>query len=125
MLRIKNEGWFLLRESSIRSEHITKNPKNPTTTIFKLPTSKVYRAWRFPGFEIFKFAQANGLAVVTFDPDFVDLNAMYGTPPKIVYLNTGNLTTRNVSELLTDNILKIHHYLNSESDHILELIKAP
>ena len=68
--------------------------------------------------------------MVTFDPDFVDLNAMYGTPPKIVYLNTGNLTTRNlttrnVSELLTDNILKIHHYLNSESDHILELIKAP
>lgn len=78
-----------------------------------------------PDFEIFKFARANGFAVVTFDSDFVDLNAMYGTPPKIVYLNTGNLTTRNVSELLTDNILKIHHYLNSESDHILELIKAP
>ena len=76
-------------------------------------------------FEIFQFARKNDFAVVTFDSDFVDLNAMHGTPPKIVYLNTGNLTTSNVSELLTDNILRIQHYLNSESDHILELIKAP
>jgi len=50
---------------------------------------------------------------------------MYGTPPKIVYLNTGNLTTKNISELLMDNILRINHYLDSGSDDILELIKAP
>lgn len=60
-----------------------------------------------------------------FDSDFVDLNAMHGTPPKIVYLNTGNLTTKNVTELLMDNILRIIHYLDSHSDDILELIKAP
>lgn len=50
---------------------------------------------------------------------------MQGTPPKVVYLNTGNLTTNNISELLIDNILKINHYLDSDSDDILELIKAP
>ena len=76
-------------------------------------------------FEIFQFARKNDFAVVTFDSDFVDLNAMHGTPSKIVYLNTGNLTTSNVSELLTENTLRIHHYPKSESDHILELIKAP
>ncbi len=75
--------------------------------------------------EIFEYAKNNNFAVVTFDSDFVDLNAMYGTPPKIVYLNTGNLTTNNVSELLTSNILRINHYLNSESDNILELLKSP
>jgi predicted nuclease of predicted toxin-antitoxin system len=76
-------------------------------------------------FEIFQFARENDLAVVTFDSDFVDLNAMHGTPPKIIYLNTGNLTTKNITELLMDNILRINHYLDSESDEILELIKAP
>ena len=76
-------------------------------------------------FEIFQFARENGFAVVTFDSDFVDLNAMHGTPPKIVYLNTGNLTTKNITELLMDNILRINHYLDSDSDEILELIKAP
>ena len=76
-------------------------------------------------FEIFQFARENDFAVVTFDSDFVDLNAMHGTPPKIVYLNTGNLTTNNITELLMDNILRINHYLDSDSDDILELIKAP
>ena len=76
-------------------------------------------------FEIFQFARKNDFAIVTFDSDFVDLNAMYGTPPKIVYLNTGNLSTQNTSDLLIDNMLRINHYLESDSDDILELIKAP
>jgi len=76
-------------------------------------------------YEIFQYAKNNNFAVVTFDADFVDLNTIYGTPPKIVYLNTGNLTTKSVSNLLTDNILRIHHYMKSDSDDILELIKGP
>lgn len=76
-------------------------------------------------FEIFQFAKEHDFAVVTFDSDFVDLNAMHGTPPKIVYLNTGNLTTKNITELLMGNVLRINHYLDNESDDILELIKAP
>ncbi len=76
-------------------------------------------------FEIFQFAQKNDFAVVTFDSDFVDLNALHGSPPKIIYLNTGNLTTRNISDLIMGNILTIRKYLESESDNILELIKAP
>lgn len=76
-------------------------------------------------FEIFEFAKINSFAVVTFDSDFVDLNALRGTPPKIIYLNTGNLTTQSVSELILNNLLTIQHYLNSETDDILEIIKAP
>lgn len=75
--------------------------------------------------EIFKFAKTNGFSVVTFDSDFVDLNALHGTPPKVIYLNTGNLTTQSVSALILNNLLIIQHYLNSETDDILELIKAP
>lgn len=75
--------------------------------------------------EIFQFARKETFAIVTFDSDFVDLNALYGAPPKIVYLNTGNLSTKNISELITRNIEAIRSYLDSESDDILELIKAP
>ncbi len=84
---------------------------------------------RFVGLEnesdisIFKFAERNDNEVVTFDSDFVDLDALYGTPPKIVYLNTGNLTTKNISDLLLSNSLRIQHYLNSQADEILELIR--
>jgi len=75
-------------------------------------------------FEIFQYARENRFAIVTFDSDFVDLNAMHGAPPKVIYLNTGNLTTKNISELIISNILRITHYLGSESDDILEIIKA-
>lgn len=74
--------------------------------------------------EIFDFAKNQGFTIVTFDSDFVDLNALRGVPPKIIYLNTGNLTTKNVSDLILDNLLSIQHYLKAESDNILELLKA-
>ncbi len=48
--------------------------------------------------EIFEFAKVNDFAIVTFDSDFVDLNAIRGTPPKIIYLNTGNLAAHSVSD---------------------------
>ena len=65
--------------------------------------------------EIFEFAKANEYAIVTFDSGFVDINTLYGTPPKVIYLNTGNLTTQSVSELIQNNILTIQHYLSSKS----------
>jgi predicted nuclease of predicted toxin-antitoxin system len=61
---------------------------------------------RFVGLEdasdmsIFKFAKSRSFAIVSFDSDFVDLNAIHGVPPKIIYLNTGNLTTNSISELV-------------------------
>nr|WP_297336505.1 hypothetical protein [Algoriphagus sp.] len=54
----------------------------------------------------------------------MDLNGIYGTPPKIIYLNTGNLITKNICNLLTKNSLRISHDLESDSDEILELIQA-
>ena len=73
--------------------------------------------------EIFRFARENDLAVVTFDSDFIDLNAIHGMPPKFIYLNTGNLSTNNVATLLVDNALRITHYLHSDTDEILEIVK--
>ena len=80
------------------------------------------RQVRFVGLEVFKFAKINEYTIVTFDSDFVDINTLHGTPPKVIYLNTGNLTTQNVSDLILNNILTIQHYLNSESNNVLELI---
>jgi len=75
-------------------------------------------------YEIFQFAKINDFVIVTFDSDFVDLNTLYGTPPKIIWLNTGNLITKNISQLIMANIQTIIKYLESETDDILELIKT-
>ncbi len=75
--------------------------------------------------EIFNYAKRNNFSVVTFDSDFVDLNVIRGIPPKIIWLKTGNLTTKSISELLRKNILSIHKFLESDGEEILEIIKSP
>ncbi len=74
---------------------------------------------------IFEFAGKNNFAIVTFDSDFVDLNVIKGIPPKIIWIKTGNLTTRSVAELLTRNIELIKRFLETDQPEaqILELIK--
>ena len=50
--------------------------------------------------EIFDFAKRNDFAIVTFDSDFCDLNIIRGFPPKIIWIRTGNTTTKNLENLL-------------------------
>lgn len=73
--------------------------------------------------DIFEFAKAHGYAVVTFDSDFVDINVLKGFPPKIIWLRTGNLTTKSILELIQKNVVVIQNFLHSEENEILELIK--
>ena len=51
-------------------------------------------------FEIFDYAKRNNFAIVTFDSDFCDLNIIKGYPPKIIWIKTGNTTTKNLENLL-------------------------
>lgn len=84
---------------------------------------------RFAGLEdasdtqIFEHARTNGLHIVTFDGDFADLSIVWGHPPKIIWLRTGNLTTISISNLLFKNQDKILSFIDVQNkDHgVLEL----
>jgi len=74
--------------------------------------------------EIYDFAKKNNFSIVTFDSDFVDLNVVRGVPPKIIWLKTGNLSTRSVAELINGNYALIKTFLDEEQSEIgiLEII---
>lgn len=72
---------------------------------------------------IFEFARSNHFSIVTFDSDFVDLSIVKGTPPKIIWLRTGNLTTKTISDLLLKNATSIQNFLDSNEAGILEIIR--
>ena len=74
---------------------------------------------------IFLFAKLNGYSIVTFDSDFVDLSVLKGVPPQIIWLKTGNLTTKSIVQLLISNKDLINDFLNQvfDSSGILEIIK--
>lgn len=57
--------------------------------------------------EIWDFARRNGYSIVTNDSDFNDLNLLYGFLPKIIWIRTGNLPTKNLANLLIANAEKI------------------
>lgn len=74
---------------------------------------------------IFDFARNQGFTIVTFDSDFVDLNVVKGIPPKIIWLKTGKLTTKNISNLISSQIANIQKFINSKEREILEILDKP
>ena len=51
--------------------------------------------------EIFESAQAEKAVIMTKDSDFIDLVCRLGSPPQILWLTCGNVTNRNLRQLLT------------------------
>ena len=64
--------------------------------------------------EIFSYAKKNNLLIVTHDEDFIELQLVYGYPPKIIWLRAGNTSTQNI-------MLK----LEEKKDEILSLFNNP
>ena len=50
--------------------------------------------------EIWQYARANGFAIVTQDSDYADMSALYGSPPKIIWLRCGNQPTAAIEQRL-------------------------
>ncbi len=61
--------------------------------------------------DIWQFAKNENFTIVTFDSDYFDISLINGSPPKIIWLRTGNLTTNKIKELLISNILTIHDFI--------------
>lgn len=49
---------------------------------------------------VWRHAHDNGLVIVTLDADFADLAAVWGAPPKVVWLRCGNQPTTAIEELV-------------------------
>ncbi len=49
---------------------------------------------------LWKYAGANGFILVSLDADFADMAALFGPPPKVIWLRCGNQPTDAVENLL-------------------------
>lgn len=64
--------------------------------------------------EIWEYSKKNHFAIVTFDADFADLANIKGSPPKIIWLRTGNMTTDRIAELLFTHQETISEFLHGD-----------
>ncbi len=68
------------------------------------------------------YARENGFTIVTQDSDFFELATLFGTPPKIIWIRTGNVSTTFIEQLLKDNLHLILEFYKDDSNICLELI---
>jgi predicted nuclease of predicted toxin-antitoxin system len=70
---------------------------------------------------LWEFAKANGYAIVTKDVDFLELMLLRGFPPKIVWLNCGNVSNAVVRDRLVSRTMEIHAFLGATDEGVLEI----
>jgi predicted nuclease of predicted toxin-antitoxin system len=74
--------------------------------------------------EIFEVARGENAVIMTKDSDFIDLVCRLGAPPQILWLTCGNVTNRNLRQLLTatlpDALERLH-----QGELIVEISSSP
>lgn len=53
--------------------------------------------------------------MITFDADFYDLVTLYGHPPKMIWLRTGNTSTQNLGKIITNHFEIIESFLTDNN----------
>ena len=75
--------------------------------------------------QIWRYAKQHEFTIVTFDSDFYDLSVVWGQPPKIVWLRTGNMVSSETERLLRLHAAKIEQFINRSELACLEIIGFP
>lgn len=63
--------------------------------------------------EIWEFAKANSFTIVTYDSDFSNLVSIWGHPPKVIWLKSGNNSTDFLINLLISHAAIIKDFISS------------
>lgn len=62
---------------------------------------------------IWKYAKENGYTIVTQDDDFDNMYGLWGHPPKIIMIRTGNISNVNLAKLLILRKDRIERFVNN------------
>lgn len=71
--------------------------------------------------EIWAYAAAEGFVIVSKDLDFHDRAVVHGSPPKLIWLRTGNCSTGHIENLVRTFSAAIHHFHMDPNEHLLIL----
>ena len=71
--------------------------------------------------QIWQFAAMQGFAIVSKDLDFHDRSILHGSPPKLIWLRTGNCSTPHIEGLLRTFFAAIHQFDADPNESLLIL----
>jgi predicted nuclease of predicted toxin-antitoxin system len=71
---------------------------------------------------IWRYAAANGLAIVSKDVDFSDLASRLGSPPKVIWVRLGNCSTADVEAALRAYHADLLAFEADRERHVFEVL---
>lgn len=74
--------------------------------------------------EIWEYAKTRKFIIVTQDSDFNDLYLVKGFPPKILWLQSGNIRTNELANLLNNQQKEVHQFLENEDLGCLNITQS-
>jgi len=69
-----------------------------------------------------QYAIDNDFVIVTKDADYYDMTVLYGQPPKIIWLKTGNQSKAATIKILQDNQQAIEKALMMDNKACIEIL---
>lgn len=69
-----------------------------------------------------QYAIDNGYVMTTKDADFYEMNLLYGSPPKIIWLKMGNQSKAETIKALLDNYQAIEQALLQDDKDYIEIL---
>ena len=72
--------------------------------------------------QIWNFAAENEFVILSKDSDFHQRSLLRGSPPKFIYLKTGNCSTRQIVEVLRNEYLVISNFGQKQTETMLLLM---
>jgi predicted nuclease of predicted toxin-antitoxin system len=70
---------------------------------------------------VWEYAQLHGLATVSKDSDFFDRSVLASNPPKIIWIQSGNCSTRDVARMLRAQVEAVRRFLEDDGETCLKL----
>ena len=69
--------------------------------------------------------EKNNYVIVTHDSDFNDLNALFGFPPKIIWIRTGNIRPKELADLILQYEPEIAKFISEDIYGCFEIFSIP
>ncbi|HEU5289241.1 MAG TPA: DUF5615 family PIN-like protein [Cyclobacteriaceae bacterium] len=63
---------------------------------------------------VWDFAAKKDYVIVTQDSDFYNLALIRGTPPKVIWIRSGNSSTKHIEELIRSNAIAIQRFQTTQ-----------